>query len=275
MKVLTLWEMIKFSAEKFHNISSSLKWMESADGSEFCGFSGPQYAKDQHQKNTREFFHRFAKELEAIGCKTTAGLAYELGSSIAITTSKEEWSGKLNLFRHAVFLEMKQHLFLWVPLERAKFFNETEKTFGDEVANMFPKALSEIREAGNCYATGCSTACVFHLMRVMEIGLRAVYISLGLSFDPHVSWGNVLKNWSPEEIKGNPTANAKMMADLSFYQDVRATVSSVKDSWRNGTMHFDRSYNESEALEIMTAVRGFMKCVAAKINEDGVAALLT
>jgi hypothetical protein len=65
------------------------------------------------------------------------------------------------------------------------------------------------------------------------------------------------------------------MADLPFYQNVRATVSSVKDSWRNGTMHFDRSYNEAEALEIMTAVRGFMKCVSAKINEEGLPAFLT
>lgn len=199
----------------------------------------------------------------------SAELARELGNSLCIAKSQEEWAGKVDLFRTAITTEMSQHLFLWVPLERAKFYNETEKTFGGLVRDRFPSALSEINEAGNCFAAGCFTASVFHLMRVMEVGLKATYRSLGMRFNPQLSWGQILTDWSPEGIKSNLAADAKVKANLDFYRDVRGTLASVKDSWRNSTMHFDRTYNEAEALEIMTAVRGFMSCVAKRIDEQG------
>ena len=36
----------------------------------------------------------------------------------------------------------------------------------------FPAANHEASEAGKCFATARYTACVFHLMRVMEVGVQ-------------------------------------------------------------------------------------------------------
>lgn len=46
--------------------------------------------------------------------------------------------------------------------------------FGEKVSLNFPSALEDIKEVGNCYATDRNTACVFHCMRVVEYGLRAL-----------------------------------------------------------------------------------------------------
>ena len=40
-------------------------------------------------------------------------------------------------------------------------------------------AVEDIREAGNCMAADCNTAAVFHLMRAVEWGLRALCVDLG------------------------------------------------------------------------------------------------
>jgi len=50
--------------------------------------------------------------------------------------------------------------------------------FGDDVAKKFPSASVDIEEAGKCLALDRGTATVFHLMRAMEVGLRALAKSL-------------------------------------------------------------------------------------------------
>ena len=57
---------------------------------------------------------------------------------------------------------------------------DKDRLFGDEVWHGFPSARADIREAGNCLATGCNTAAVFHLMRAVEWGLRALATDLGV-----------------------------------------------------------------------------------------------
>src|SRR4051794_4802873 len=45
---------------------------------------------------------------------------------------------------------------------------------GAEVKAAFPSAMPDVLEVGNCLAAECNTAAVFHLMRVAEVGLRAL-----------------------------------------------------------------------------------------------------
>lgn len=42
-------------------------------------------------------------------------------------------------------------------------------------------ALGELESARNCYATDNYTACVFHLMRMAEHGLRALVTAVGVT----------------------------------------------------------------------------------------------
>src|SRR5260370_27264994 len=44
--------------------------------------------------------------------------------------------------------------------------------FGEAVYDVIPTARQDIRDAGNCLAFELHTACVFHLMRAAEHGLR-------------------------------------------------------------------------------------------------------
>ena len=57
---------------------------------------------------------------------------------------------------------------------------ENSSFMGQHVSDAFPSAVGDIKEAGNCLGAECNTAAVFHLMRVVELGLRALCAHMGL-----------------------------------------------------------------------------------------------
>jgi hypothetical protein len=69
--------------------------------------------------------------------------------------------------------------------------------FGNEVRTAFNSAAPDMIEAGNCLAAECNTAAVFHLMRVAEIGLRALANDRNAPFKnkpiDQQEWGTILQ----------------------------------------------------------------------------------
>ncbi len=72
-----------------------------------------------------------------------------------------------------------KHVFLTVAARRKTFIDQPA-LLGLDVPEHFPEAKKDIMEAGNCLAAECGTAAVFHLMRVVELGLRGLCKDLGL-----------------------------------------------------------------------------------------------
>ena len=61
---------------------------------------------------------------------------------------------------------------MFIESDRAEYW-ENGDPFGQDFATGFPKAaLIEMLEAGDCFATGRATACVFHCIRIAEYDLR-------------------------------------------------------------------------------------------------------
>jgi hypothetical protein len=65
--------------------------------------------------------------------------------------------------------QMKEKIFLFVPDEQAAFLKQ--HAFGKNITDAFPSSTFDVSEAGACYASARWTACVFHLMRSLEVGL--------------------------------------------------------------------------------------------------------
>jgi hypothetical protein len=86
--------------------------------------------------------------------------------------------------------EMAQRTFLYIPPERAKFFprRDNQHIFGQAVSDAFPSAMIDVEEAGVCLALARPTASVFHLMRVLEIGLTVLGAKFNVSL-AHTNWG--------------------------------------------------------------------------------------
>lgn len=135
--------------------------------------------------------------------------------------------------------------------------------FGEAVAAHFPDAGDDVEDAGKCLALGQGTAAVFHLMRVMEHGLRAVSNMLGIPYAP--SWESHLKQIEANIKADHKSKTPEWKRDEAFFKEVLGDLAAVRIAWRNPTMHIGRRYSQDEAEQVYHAVRLFMQRVAAKL----------
>ncbi|MGA2270227.1 MAG: hypothetical protein ABSH44_17280 [Bryobacteraceae bacterium] len=160
-------------------------------------------------------------------------------------------------------VELETRRFFFVPDERAGYYSsdvlpwdralgKRMEFFGPVIA-AFPSAEDDIREAGNCFALDRPTATVFHLMRVMEAGLKAVSKALGVAYSSN--WGACIADIEKQGQQSDP-----------FFKEAVAYLRSVKNVWRNPTMHIERMYSEPEAERIFQAVQAFMVHLATQLS---------
>jgi hypothetical protein len=152
-------------------------------------------------------------------------------------------------------------LLISVPRSKAVYVRE-KQLFGQKVEDKFPGAGEDIEEAGKCFALGRYTACVFHLMRVMEKGVQELANKLGARVDVEKEpWGKILTAIS-DAIKRRPTKTSRQKKFHSDCEEIAASLHAVKDAWRNPTMHPKKTYTEEEVDSIFHNVRAFMQRLA-------------
>jgi hypothetical protein len=157
--------------------------------------------------------------------------------------------------------EMETSIFLHVPREWAKYYQHSE-LFGPGVRDVFQDAAYDIEEAGKCLATARATACVFHLMRVMEVVLRHLSKRLGIPFAP--SWESHIQQIPAKISQKHKTKGIQWKRDEPFFREVLGDIQAVKIAWRNPTMHVRSKYTVEEADDIFRAVRRVAQRLAAE-----------
>lgn len=138
----------------------------------------------------------------------------------------------------------------------------------------FPITEKEIDDALDCYATEHDTACVFHLMRVAEYGLRALAKERKVVMPKNKliewsAWQEIIREItkSAEASWGNASPGPKKGAALDFYSGAIGGFHAFKDKYRNAVMHVRSRYDEHEALQAINQVRDFMNGLSRKIGE--------
>ena len=163
--------------------------------------------------------------------------------------------------------EMRLLLFIHMPYEKVHYYEEPN-LFGVEVSDRFPSAIIDIEEAGKCFAFSRHTACVMHLMRVIEIGLRAVAKGLEIpQAELLPTWQAVISKIEAQMRVAANKRDADWLKIEPFYREIPAHLFAIKNAWRNPSMHVQTSYDEERALDIYNAVRGFMRYIATELSE--------
>ncbi|MBS0236884.1 MAG: hypothetical protein JSR89_00510 [Proteobacteria bacterium] len=149
---------------------------------------------------------------------------------------------------------------------KVSYFDDAQNLFETEVGFSFFSARDDIDEAGKCFALGRFTACVFHLMRVLEHPIVALAKVL-LPDDPSPNWETVFKKIDAELLR-KPNDRA-IKGDVQFYAEVVAEMRAVKHAWRNRVMHIDAIVTEERAKAIFDATICFMNVVSKRLSEAG------
>jgi hypothetical protein len=193
------------------------------------------------------------------------GSTFDYSKVLAPETLSREFS----ILKKRIDDELKNRKFLAIAPDRSRFYRSPE-LFGADVTKKFPSASYDIEEAGTCYACDRPTACVFHLMRVMEVGLRVLGSSLGnpdLDAKRNPSWERILKPCDDELKKPVAQRSSFWRQDDLFFSNATANLRAVKDAWRNPTLHIEANYDGERAHEILNTVKAFMRHLAQKLAE--------
>lgn len=174
--------------------------------------------------------------------------------------------------------DLDRRVFMFMPRDQSKDY-EQEDLFGKEVTDKFRSTVFDVSEAGNCYATGRYTACVFHCMRVLEKGLHAFVHHLndihaaGIVFSKTVeetNWGNII-----QEIQislENPKRLARLVPlptknEMARYSTAALEFEHFKQAWRDDVSHSRRSYDGPAAKSVMDHVEAFMRKISLWLSE--------
>ena len=148
-------------------------------------------------------------------------------------------------------LESGGHFF-YVPIKRAAWF-DVKEPFGPTVSKKFPKLSEDIEASSDkCYACGRYTACVFHLMRVMEVAVQRFGKKLKVAQTQSLAWQNILDQINAA-IKSLPQKSAR----TKKFASIAGHLYNVKLAWRNEVMHPKATYTKEEAEALLTQVRSF------------------
>ena len=183
-------------------------------------------------------------------------LCSEISRDECTWTVSEVWSQVDGVFERLLDEVDSRGSFFYIPLSRAQYFSR-EEAFGKVVSKKFPRLTEDIQDACKCYACGRYTACVFHLMRVMEYGLQRLGKKLGVPNVEIEVWQKILDQVN-SEIKKLPH---KHLRTVKLAQ-IAGHLYNVKLAWRNEVMHPKSTYTEEEAENLLKQVGIFMDGLA-------------
>ena len=174
----------------------------------------------------------------------------------------EDVKGSASHLKHRLFDELENEHYFQVAREDVRFYGQ-EALFGHRVAKKFKAAVEDIEDAGNCLALQQPTACVFHLMRAMEIAVRKLGKRINVTITPKTTWRQITGAMD-DIIKKMPDSTDRQTEKKNSWESARANLHHLGSVWRNKTMHPAASYTPSQARDVFNA---------ARIAMDGLCAL--
>lgn len=241
-----------------------------------------QYASSQLGLRMEPGEHRTHFETDFKAMEETAtklelrGVLARLERIRVLLTKEPLWTdcgSQLAILKEA-FEDDTQDLYLYVyPPSKVRFLIELDDTWGPALT-AFSSIGEEIANGVDCFALGHNTACVFHMCRVGEEGLRIIGRERGVAAVRRGApiewgtWGQVFEKLAPHIEDIRKKANGpKRDAALSFYDPVVSDLRAIQSLYRDQTMHLRDSYDDGEAQSAIFRTRELMLKLATKLND--------
>jgi hypothetical protein len=153
--------------------------------------------------------------------------------------------------------ELKSELLFQIPRDKVRFYFYGER-INPEILTAFPSCVGEFEAAGRCLAYGEPTATVFHLVRILDKGLRHVASSINFKYE-NSNWGGIARPIR-ELIHSKAKDHSPEWAVLErFYSTVLADITGLGKAHRNPVLHeLEEKYTDGEAENLLVLVSGFM-----------------
>ena len=259
--IFSLYDMLKFYASPFLEIMTVLGQLDV-----LCENAGTVVAQDSHRKIIRKRCDIIRERCNEVNLTLSSLSIARIDTILDRNKSTfAEITPALKDLNNRLVDEMKMVLLMRIPPEKAKLFEAPDKFWGEQVLKAFSPIAFDAEEACKCFAASRNTACVFHLMRVMETGLRALGSTLNIQ-NANPGWESILDKCDKELSRPIKDRSPAWNKHSSFCDEATANLRAVKNAWRNPTMHIGKKYLDDEAENILFAVRGFMAHLATRLK---------
>lgn len=181
--------------------------------------------------------------------------------------SQRDLATELRVLRETIDNCLRWQCIYRYPLGKSDFLKKWKDDWGP-VPKSFPSAEGDIVAGVDLWALGHSTASVFHFMRVLEHGLRALANEFGRNFDVH-NWQVIIDQIEAEIRALGKTLPAGIPKSerLQFLSEAAKEFVYFKDGWRNYVSHNRATYDEHQARSVLEHVRSFMTDLTARLSE--------
>jgi hypothetical protein len=182
--------------------------------------------------------------------------------------------------RKDIIRELEQETFIYVPKNNAREIMNSVEDWSI-IMGHFHSVKTDVDHHHDCFAVEKNDASVFHLMRVVEWGLRAFCVHMGfrnikskikasgkVEFTPieYSVWEpmlNQIQKRVDSKLEKMKRGSAKQKAQ-EFYVPLLQDLRAFKDAWRNHVMHNRTSYTREDVLSVASHVRRFMLALAIR-----------
>ena len=182
-----------------------------------------------------------------------------------------ELSRRIETLSRSLYAELSSVSFFYLEPRAAEMFEAAENYFGQSVLDALPSCSYDLQCAARCCALSQPTACVFHLMRAVEVALHEWVKRLGIAAKlpkpvrectEKLILDHAEKRIAVFEQRLKKTErNAR---SIQYHREALARFRGIKDAWRNQVAHAKEKYTEEQAEDLLNHVRGFLQALVAK-----------
>jgi hypothetical protein len=264
-RLWNLWDLMqRFHANSFATAIGLLQRAGTLIGSAEALGAAPDNLADQQLVS--EALRDAKKDFDEVPLSRVLRSQIERLESYAKTYSGEVLAMMLVELNNNIMVELSSAWFLMIDANHRALYEQHAPLFGSDVAAAFPEAGPDIAAAGRCYALDEWTACVFHLMRVLEHGLHTVADEVQLAPDAvaHENWKNVIDQVEKKirEMESLPKTSQKAER-LQKLSAAAMQFRYFKDAWRNHVTHSRVAYDKHSCPPVFQHVMRFMIEMAA------------
>lgn len=269
-RIVSLRDMFELNANTFLQAATNLARMHQI----IAGLDGANALSKGDADTIEEFVTLFRIEVDNLGATLAVMAADRLTSQLKIdpcplTVARAE--NALSELERRFGDYLTQTKMFSLNAEESKFLEAADDLVGHVgFSSAFPRTSFEVEEAAKCLALGRYTASVFHAMRMLELGIRALAKRLSIP-DPtkpaEKNWSNILRIVKEKIDEQYPRPMPG--SEGALFEELYANLEAVRNPWRNATMHVETIYAPHEAIHILRCAAFFMTKLANLSDEEG------
>jgi hypothetical protein len=273
VSIVSFWEIMRqHNVWQLTSLIAHLKDLE-FQGKVFDGQGQTTIPRELVEKAYQPLVQLVRKECERLELQPAIERCDKFTVALRDSSQWREAANQATVLREVIQSELQYRRFAFVTREKGEIWDKKASAWA-AVWQKFPEAKEDSESAVDCYALEQNTACVFHLMRVAEFGLRALAKKLNVKLTDKkapqpvefATWEKVLNGIRGKLQAAHAMAKGeRRKRKLQFYSDAADQCSYIRDLWRNEVAHTRTSYNDGEALGVMTRVRQFMELLAREV----------